>query len=446
MYRRNLIFIVAHGLRSDALADEGRWPLSTPNLKALTTRGLRLVLQSCCTTDPGGAVSLWTGLHARQHGVLREGQPMPTLDDALPAWLKAGGYHTAGVGALAGVGHLFDEVVPVGSVADMEPAGCRYLETAAQRGHVPMLVGQRRQRLRKGPFQPDRLMIEPAHDVDGFITEQAWGLLKRMPSDRPWALFVSYTGPGNELPPPTMYDELVEPGQLHGMFSPVAMAGLDAVGEPAYPRYLLQNLDSAAIARLRADYLGRVALVDHGVGRMLEGLRDRADAHRSWTMVVSDRGVLLGENGLVGHRSALSPALDVPLVLSPPPGGKVDRQDVVEGLFGTADVAPTAAALAGVDAPPGLAGRSLLPLLAGQDLLVAGGSLCEFADRVVLETASHKVVFSVPSGEPRALFDLLHDPDERRNLIGSTAASNVLDALRAQLGEVLLPLRADRRV
>ena len=441
--RRNMIMVVGHGLRSDALSDEGRWPLQTPCLSAMSARGLRLVAKSCCTTDPGGKASLWTGLHARQHGVLREGQGVGRLEDSLPRWLREGGYHVAGVGELSGVAHLLDEHVGVASVDQVESAGCRYLESAAARGHVPMLAGQRRQRLRRGPFLPDRLMLEPAHDVDGFITEQATAMLKRMPSEKPWVLIVAFTGPGNELPPPAMYDRLVEARDLRGGFSPVDLSSVDALGEAAYPRYLLQNLDESAVTRLRADYLGRVSLFDHGVGRLHEALRDRADGHRVWSVVTADRGVLLGERGLVGHRSALGGAMDVPLLIAPPPGGSFGREDAAEGVFSVADVSPTIAALTGVDVPRGLGGRSLLPLLSGEPVWpVSAGSLCEFGTRVVLETASHKAVFSVAGGEALAVFDLVCDPDERRNLAREAAGRDVLDSLRARLSEVLLPLRA----
>ncbi len=446
MNRRNLVIVIAHGLRSDALSDEGRWPLRTPAMVELAGRGLRLVAQSCCTADPGGAVSLWTGLHGRQHGVLREGQRLSALDDSLPRWLKDGGYYVAGVGELSAVSSLLDDFVPVAPVEAVEADGCAYLGSAAARGHVPMLAGQRRQRLRRGPFLPDRLMLEPTHDIDGFIAEQAVRKLLAMPIDRPWALIVSFTGPGNELPPPAMYDSLVEPGELRGGFSPADLSQIDALGEAAYPRYLLQNLDEAAVTRVRADYLGRVSLIDHGVGRLHEALRDRKDGHRVWSMVASDRGVLLGESGLVGHRSALAAAVDTPLIVAPPPGGSFRGEDdevAVGGLFSVADVAPTVAALAGVDAPPGLAGRSLLPLLSGDPLLPSRDAvLCEFGERVVLETASHKAVFDVRDGRALAVFDLVRDPDETRNVVDQPRGLDVLDSLRARLSDALLPLRS----
>ena len=66
--KRNLLIVLPHGLRSDALADEREWPLPTPHLVDLARRGVRLVLSAATTTDPGAMASVLTGLHARQHG------------------------------------------------------------------------------------------------------------------------------------------------------------------------------------------------------------------------------------------------------------------------------------------------------------------------------------------------------------------------------------------
>jgi hypothetical protein len=54
----------------------------------------------------------------------------------------------------------------------------------------------------------------------------------------------------------------------------------------------------------------------------------------------------------------------------------------------------------------------------------------------------HKVAFDLDEQAPRLLFDLVTDQQEKRNLIESPAAANVLDRLRVQLSEALLPLRA----
>ncbi len=208
---RNLLVVLTHGLRSDALSDDRSWPLQTPCMERLGQRGLRLAASSASPTDAGGLTSLLTGLHPRQHGVLDPTAAPPRLAQALPRWLSEVGYHVAGVGCVGPVRHWLHEAVPVASVDDREPTDdCAYFSAMCEKGLAEALREQRQQRWRSGPFETQRLLLEPEDDIDGFIGREAAAMIERMPSDRPWALLVMFSGPGNDLPPPTLYESVVE--------------------------------------------------------------------------------------------------------------------------------------------------------------------------------------------------------------------------------------------
>jgi arylsulfatase A-like enzyme len=451
---RNLLILLGSGLRSDALEDERVWPLKTPNLRRLSRRGLRLVATSACPASPGGLVSLLTGLHARQHGYVTPDQPVPPSLPGLPLWLADAGYHVAGVGCLGPFASTCAHSVIVEPLSDTQPERCDYFRLMRARGLGPAVTSQRRRRLRLGPFDPDRLLLDPDDDVDGFIAVEARRMLERMPQDAPWALVVVFSGPGNDLPPPPPYDSLVDTQVLGDGFRPADLKRLDALAELAYPRVMLQRLEPHALARLRADYLGRVALIDRGVGRIVDMLSRRADRTRTWTVVASDTGYLLGEHGLIGRRSFLAGAAETPLLVAAPPrasDGSGGDRDVPAtppaaddaGLFSTVDVAATIAAIAGADLPPAAVGRSLLPLWRAESIPeLPGGLLSEFNDRLLLETERFKTVFHARTGQCLGVFDLLNDPDEYRNLSQATVGQNLLESLRLRVASALLPLRA----
>jgi arylsulfatase A-like enzyme len=447
--KRNLLIVLAHGLRSDCLSDEREWPLKTPHLETMAEQGLRLVLSSATPADPGGLVSLLTGQHARQHGVLRDDAPTPTLRAGLPLWLAEAGYHTVGVGEVGAIASCLDEALVTEGVAVPEPAPnrCWYTAAARSRGHAPALAQQRRTRLRTGPLAPDRLMLDPEEDIDGFIANQAEEAIARLPEDRPWAMIVAFSGPGNDLPPPLHFDRVVESARLTTDFVPARLETLDALVEPELPRSVLQRLEPQQIARIRADYLGRVSLIDHGVGKLRQAVEKRRDADRDWSVFTADRGCLLGEHGLVGHRSFLAPAIEVPLIVTPPAGDPVPPPDdkFPDGLFSTVDVAPTVAALAGADRPESLAGRSLLPLFQGHPVLPEPtANLSEFHDRTLIETERFKAVFNVRDRRCLGLYDLVADPEEQANLIerNTPATRKLVKAMRLKAAETLLPLRS----
>lgn len=447
--KRNLLIVLAHGLRSDALSDEREWPLPTPHLVGLAERGVRVVLSSATPVDPGGMTSLLTGMHARQHGQVADRPSNAAMARGLPRWLAEAGYHTVGVGQVGMMAEQLDEAFTTEGVdvAEPEPNRCWYTAAARVRGHAPALAQQRRQRMRTGPVAPDRLLLEPEEDIDGFITSQAVEAMGRMPLDKPWAMFVVYSGPGNDLPPPMYYDSLMEAKGLSGNFTPVRLDTLDALAVPDYPRALLQRLEPHQIARIRADYLGRVSLIDHGVGQLQEAVNQREDSVRTWSVLSSDRGQLLGEHGLIGHRSFLAPAIEVPLIIAPPRDGVGPTEKFQDGLFSTVDVAPTLAALGGADRPEALPGRSVLPIFNGDPVLPVGSAnLSEFHERVMIETERHKAIFHLTDGRCIGFYDLIEDPMEMVNLAKKPIAENLIESMRQRMAQVLLPLRTPEPV
>lgn len=439
---RNIVILLPHGLRSDAVGDSNAWPLLTPHMEKMAKHGLRLVATSACPADWGGMASAVSGLHARQHGLTEPtGQPEPI--EGFPTWLAEQGYHLAGVGMVHSMLPWLDQSVVVAPPDGVNPAQCAYLQSLAGRGMLPAVQQQRLQRQRFGPFEPDRLLLAPDDDVDGFITAQARRLLTQMPSDKPWAMVVCFVGPACDLPAPAMYSDAADVKLLEYGFMPPDFKRLDDLAELDYPRSLLQRMDPYRLARIRADYLGRVCLIDFGIGRILGVASRRSDAANTWTILASDRGQLLGEAGLIGHRSFLAPAVQVPLIIHPP---KPVRNRVYDtALVSTVDLAPTIAALGSADVPRHCVGRSLLPLIDGHavqsPLSVNAGCLSEFGRRVMIETERHKCVFHVETHEVIGLYDLLTDPDEKTNLLDSPRGLDVADSMRPRLADTLLPIR-----
>ncbi|MEE9212888.1 MAG: sulfatase/phosphatase domain-containing protein [Phycisphaeraceae bacterium] len=438
--RRNLLIVLAHGLRSDAVGESGAWPLCTPNLEKLIGRGLRLVATSACPADRGGMVSLLSGLHARQHGYVAESDTRVCCD-GWPALLRSAGYFVAGVGCVDLIEPWLNDAVVVESPDTLESSSCAYLAAIRTKGIYDAVVQQRRQRMRYGPFEPDRLLLEPDDDIDGFIGRQAQQMLDKLPADRPWALIVIFSGPGNDLPPPSLYDGVVSVESVEHGFAPADLASLDSLVELDYPRVLLQRLERHSIGRIRADYLGRVSLIDYEIGQMVSHVEGRSDSDRTWFVLAADRGHLLGEHGIVGHRSFLAGSIDVPAVIAPPTPAKAQTAD---WLVSTVDVAATIARLGGCDAPKTMAGRSLLPVLAGEPLADGKhtGCLSEFGRRLMLETERYKIVFDTETHRALGMYDLLNDSDEKKNLIETMVGRNLVDAMRWRVGDALLPLRS----
>ncbi len=163
----------------------------------------------------------------------------------------------------------------------------------------------------------------------------------------------------------------------------------------------------------RHPYDREVAYTDAALGRLLAGL-ESATAGRMIALVTADHGEMLGEHGEATHGVFLyEGALKVPLVLAYPgaPAGHVDSRPAT-----LADIAPTLAESAGLQAVPGLDGRSLLKLPKDRAAYIESihgrrrygwAPLYGYIDWPLKYIAA-------PAPE---LYDLVKDPDERRNLI-----------------------------
>jgi arylsulfatase A-like enzyme len=187
--------------------------------------------------------------------------------------------------------------------------------------------------------------------------------------------------------------------------------------------------DAAGVpARLRAAYDEGLAWTDSVLERTLLALRAAGMPQGTVVAIVSDHGEAFGEHGRLGHGADLyDESVRVPLVLRAP--GRL-APGVVPGSCGLVDVTPTLLDLAGVAAPAGLAGRSLLPLARGEAAghpVVAEAETTEAAagarrttrtTSVRTEAAKYVVTWDVATREVESerVHDLLADPAEKSPL------------------------------
>jgi arylsulfatase A-like enzyme len=124
--------------------------------------------------------------------------------------------------------------------------------------------------------------------------------------------------------------------------------------------------DLASWELLHRSFAAVVTVFDAELGRVFDLLRARGlDRSAAWVLT-ADRGLPLGEHGLIGpHRPWLHEELvHVPLIVRLPEAAEAGRR--VPALTQPADLMPTLLAWFDAAAPPGVHGVSLLPLLHGQ--------------------------------------------------------------------------------
>ncbi|MGI5487685.1 sulfatase family protein [Microtetraspora malaysiensis] len=176
------------------------------------------------------------------------------------------------------------------------------------------------------------------------------------------------------------------------------------------------------IDELHRDRLRAMLGVDDMVGSLVSTLEQSGQLANTYIFFTSDNGFHLGQHRLhPGKTTPFEEDIRIPLVVRGPgvtPGSTIDR------LCSTVDLAPTFAELGGVTPPSFAEGRSMVPLLRGEDVPWRDAVLVEFfqppyapyaaPSYSVLRTERYSYV-EYGTGE-RQLYDLATDPYELRNL------------------------------
>jgi arylsulfatase A-like enzyme len=177
--------------------------------------------------------------------------------------------------------------------------------------------------------------------------------------------------------------------------------------------------DLASWELLHRSFAAVVTTFDADLGRLFELLRERGlDRSAKWVLT-SDRGLPLGEHGMVGyHRPWLHEELvHVPLIVRLPDGVESGRR--VSALTQPADLMPTLLSWFGIEVPPLVHGVNLTPLMHGQAEAVRSaacsglvlGPAGEWAIRT-LDWALLVPAVQHPEDEPRGPM-LFEKPDDR---------------------------------
>jgi choline-sulfatase len=213
---------------------------------------------------------------------------------------------------------------------------------------------------------------------DEVYTRQVESWLTRPDLPEPFCLIVSLVNPHDVLGYPAAYER--------GGYSPAEFRDLgvelpptvteDLAGKPAV-HALMQMGMTAYMGPLRnrrdrLDYVNFYAylhrVVDEKIGRVLKRLGDASDpgSLRSRTVVIrcADHGEMGLSHGGLRQKAfnAYEETINVPLVISNPVLFPTGRE--TDALASLVDVLPTALRLSDVQAPIGLRGRDLTPVLA----------------------------------------------------------------------------------
>ena len=131
-----------------------------------------------------------------------------------------------------------------------------------------------------------------------------------------------------------------------------------AEGDVRPPSFV--GIDTPRLRKDAADYYNCIRRLDTGVGMLLERLEESSAGDDTLVIYLGDHGAQFARGKLTCYESGLR----VPLVVRWP--GVAKPGSVRRELVSTVDLLPTILQAARAEIPPGLAGRSLQPLVRGE--------------------------------------------------------------------------------
>lgn len=472
----NIVFIFTDDHATQAISAYGSKINQTPNIDRIAREGGVFYNSFCANSICGPSrACILTGKHSHLNGFLRNGNRFDGAQLTFPPLLQEAGYQTA----IIGKWHLGTD--PVGF------------------DHWEILPGQ------GSYYNPDFIQMDGRRKrFNGYctdiITEKALDWLKGRDREKPFLLMCQHKAPHRNWSPAERHfdmfpDDVPEPETLMDDYAgrtsllkenemsirdhfhwghdmkfrgenefPDVFANLangeyrrmtdeqkqawDAKYQPENEAFLRKMRAGAysqkqiiqwKYQRYIKDYLKCIAAVDDGVGRILQYLDDTGLDKNTIVIYSSDQGFYLGEHGWYDKRWMFEESLKMPFVIRWPsvvsPGTKSTA------LIQNIDYGPTFLDVAGINVPPEMQGRSLVPLLEND-----GVATTDWRDAIYYAYYENAAVHAVPihdgvrneqyklmffpRGRQWQLFDLKADPMEMKSVHADPAYSGVLAGLK----------------
>ncbi len=453
--RPNVIVIVVDDLRFDEFGAGGHPYLETPNIDRLAAEGAMFTnaFYAVPLCSPNRA-SLLTGQYPSRHGIIDNiarnlaSHRLQTF----PIAMRDAGYETGFIGKW----HMGNDPTP--------RPGFDYWAALPGQGRT---------------IDPDIYEDGRVHRVDGYVTDlltdRALDFIGRE-RDGPFMLYIAHKAVHPDArqlddgssdpsinrvytPAPRhkgRYEEQVYPRQPNVVTSPDDLDGKPTLQRSLRERdspemveqfgFMLDHGTSEETIRRRAEM---VLAVDEGLGRMMAALEAGSMLDNTMIMFTSDNGFFFGEHWLSQERRLpYEESIRQPLIVRYPPLAKPGSR--IGGLSLSVDIAPTVLDVGQVEIGDHVQGRSLVPLLRGDDSGWRESVLIEFytyekprpwlmdMNYRTVRTDRYKLIHWIQHPNERELYDLQEDPFELKNLIDDPAMSDVVAELEVELSRLVL--------
>lgn len=373
----NIIYIMTDDHATTAIGVYGSRLSSlnpTPNLDKLASDGM--VFENCFVTNsictPSRATII-TGQYSQTNKILDFSRALDTVQQYLPKEMNKLGYETAVIGKW----HLMNEPAAFDFYSVLEGQGKYFNPTFKEKG--------------KGSW-PDNVVKSIGHSTDVITKKVMDWLSNRKDTEKPFFLMYQMKAPHDWFKYAPRYEEYLatvkipEPESLYSQpnWGSEGTKGkndslVDVIGSSVSRRHkyfnypTIQKIDSElseieatsqSYQKYLKDYLRCVKGVDDNIGKFIQYLKDSNLYENTIIVYSSDQGMMLGEHDMVDKRWMYDESMKMPFIIRAPHITKAGTRS--SSIINNTDYAPTIISLAGGEIPKQMQGKSIVPLLKGE--------------------------------------------------------------------------------
>ncbi|WP_258104181.1 sulfatase-like hydrolase/transferase [Marinoscillum sp. MHG1-6] len=474
--QRNVLFIAVDDLKP-LIGSYGDEIAITPNIDRLASMGVTFTNAHCQQAVCGPSrASLLTGLRPDLTEVwdlktmIRDKNPNILT---LPQHFRQQGYETVGMGKIydpRSVDKDLDEaswstpyiMPPVNDPTYGEPYFSHYqssenknqFDELRTRGEAGGLSGGELNKFMREGYKPSVEMLDIADEgyFDGMVAKTAVMQLQRLSKvDKPFLLCVGFKKPHLPFAAPKKYWDLYDREKL-----PLAEFQNHAANTIELPYHNSGELNSytdipdayganglvkeSKQRELIHGYYACVSYIDAQIGRVLDALEANGLKGKTSIVLWGDHGWHLGDHRLWNKHTNFEQATRVPLIFADPRYEKgVQNESPVEFV----DIFPTLCELSGIPIPGNLQGKSLAPVISGQEKAVKEFAVSQYPRAghmgYALRNDRYRYVAWYKDGDIsdeqnilfKELYDYKKDPQEKVNVVALNTA--LAEDLQAQL-------------
>lgn len=483
--RPNIIFIMSDDHAYQAISAYGYGLNKTPHIDRLAKEGALFtratVTNSLCA--PSRAVLL-TGKHSFINGKVDNVSRFDWTQDNFPKLLQRAGYQTALIGKIHmdGLPQGFDHsAVLIDQGEYYNPNFIINGEKKQLKGYVTdlttdMAIQWLKDRKTDQPFcllyhqkAPHREWLPALRHIKEYT---------QLNVKEPATLFDNYKGRGtaaktaemnilkdmnwaadNKVSPQIMA-ELGLKERLNwdinaynnnlGRMSPEERASWNAVYNPIIERFKNEYATMSEKDKMRwryqrymQDYLGCIASIDEGVGKLMSFLKANNLSENTIIVYTSDQGFYLGEHGWFDKRFMYEESLRTPLIIRYPKEIKAGTR--IDKLVQNLDFAPTFLDYAGIQIPTEMQGVSFRKLVNRETTVWRDAIYYTYYEypsihmvkrHYGIRTDRYKLIHFYYDIDEWELYDLKNDPHEMQNVYNDPKYENIKKDLHARLVEL----------